>query len=100
MGSIGAFFFEDIYRINSSIAYFVGEKYWNKGIASKSIELISNYVFSNYEIKRMYAEPFERNIGSRRALEKAGYKLEAVIVGNVFKENEIINSCIYSKFKE
>ena len=100
VGSIGVFFQQDIYRLNASIAYFIDHKYWGKGIGSEAIRLITNYVFKQYKIIRLYAEPFERNLQSRKALEKAGYILEAIIQSNVIKNNEILNSCLYSCLKD
>ncbi|MCX6321690.1 MAG: GNAT family protein [Bacteroidia bacterium] len=40
------------------------------------------------------------NTGSRRALEKAGFTLEATLKRNVIKNGIIKDSCIYSILKE
>lgn len=99
VGSIAAIFQSDIYRKNVVIAYFIAEDYWRKGIATQAIQMITEYVFQNYDIMRISAEPFEKNIGSRKALEKAGFQLEGILRSNVFKNGEILNSCMYSKLR-
>jgi len=99
-GSIGAFFKEDVYRKNAEIGYYLGENYWRKGIMTKAIQSLTHYVFENYDVVRIYAEPFARNAGSRRALEKAGFILEGVLKKSVIKNNTIEDSCIYALVKE
>lgn len=49
---------------------------------------------------RVYAEPLADNAGSRKALEKTGFTLEATLKRNVIKNGIIKNSCIYSVLKE
>ena len=99
IGSCGAMFKKDVYRRNVEIGYFLGEPYWGKGYATDAIIGLRNYVFSRYDIIRIYAEPFADNLASRKALEKAGFKCEATFVKNVIKNNIIKDSCIYSCLK-
>jgi [ribosomal protein S5]-alanine N-acetyltransferase len=99
-GSIGIVTKTDIYRKNAEIGYFVAEKFWGKGIATKAIKAATTYAFKTFDIVRVYAEPFAENQGSRRALEKAGFTLEAVFVNYVIKNDIIKDSCIYSVLKE
>lgn len=99
VGSIGAFFGQDIYRLNAEIAYFIAEEVWGKGIASEAIYQMSAYLFESTEIHRIEATPFCRNMGSRRALEKSGFKLEGVLKENVIKNGRMEDSCIYGKLR-
>jgi RimJ/RimL family protein N-acetyltransferase len=99
-GSIGIVTKTDIYRKNFEIGYFLCEKFWGKGIATKAIKAATSYAFRDFDIVRIYAEPFSDNAGSRKALEKAGFKLEATLKRNVIKNGIIKDSCIYSVLKE
>lgn len=99
-GSTGIMFKEDIYRKNAEIGYFLGEKYWGKGHMTEAIRVLTAYIFQNFDIIRIYAEPFADNIGSRKALEKAGYKCEALLKNFVIKNNVVKDSCVYSILKE
>jgi [ribosomal protein S5]-alanine N-acetyltransferase len=98
-GSIGIITKSDIYRKNVEIGYFLDEKYWGKSIAPRAIAAATDYAFRTFDIVRVYAEPFADNKGSRRALEKAGFSLEAVLHKNVVKNGIIKDSCIYSVLK-
>jgi len=100
VGSFGISLKEDIYRMNAEIGYFIGEPYWNHGIITKAIQLIVDYVFNTFDVIRIYAEPYANNKASRRTLEKAGFKCEAILHKNVIKNGEIMDSCIYSLLKE
>ena len=100
VGSIGIVKKTDIYRKKFEIGYFLSEDYWGNGIATRAIKAATSYAFRDFDIVRIYAEPFSDNAGSRRALEKAGFKLEASLKHNVIKNGIIKDSCIYSVLRE
>ena len=98
IGSIGAFF--DKYdRTTAKIAYFIGREYWNKGIGTNAIKAITSYLVEEKGIVKIIAEPFERNIGSRKALEKAGFTLKEIVINGNAKAGIVINSCRYEYIK-
>jgi RimJ/RimL family protein N-acetyltransferase len=100
VGSIGIVSKTDIYRKNFEIGFFISENFWGKGIAPRAIKAALTYAFTNFDIVRIYAEVFSDNVASRRALEKAGLKLEATLKRNIIKNNIIKDSCIYSILRE
>jgi RimJ/RimL family protein N-acetyltransferase len=99
-GSIGIVRKCDIYRKNVEIGYFLAEKFWGRGIATKAIKAATSYAFKEFDIVRVFAEPFSDNQGSRKALENAGFILEASLRRNVIKNGIIKDSCIYSVLRE
>jgi ribosomal-protein-alanine N-acetyltransferase len=99
VGNIAVFFRDDIYRKSGEIAYWLGEPFWKKGIMSSAIKQICEYVFANYDICRISAEPIGYNIGSQKALLKAGFELEGVLRKSVFKNGEIHDSHLYALVK-
>ncbi len=100
VGSIGLVSKTDIYRKNFEVGYYIAEDYWGRGIATKAIKAVTSYAFKDFDIIRVYAEPFSDNTGSRRALEKAGFSHEATFRRNVIKNGAIKDSSIYSVLKE
>jgi [ribosomal protein S5]-alanine N-acetyltransferase len=100
VGSIGLVTKMNIYRKNIEIGFFLAEESWGKGIATKAIRCATAYALGEFDIVRVYAEVFSDNIGSRRALEKAGFIHEATLKSNIFKNGIIKDSCIYSVLKE
>jgi len=55
-----------------------------------------DFGFKTYDITRIYARPFGTNLASQRVLEKAGFKLEARIEKNVYKNGEALDELIYA----
>jgi [ribosomal protein S5]-alanine N-acetyltransferase len=99
IGSIGLVSKSDIYRKNFEIGFFLSENQWGKGIATKAIKAVTSYAFNNFDIVRIYAEVFSDNTGSRRALEKAGFSLEATLKNSIIKNETVKDCCIYSVLK-
>ena len=100
VGSIGLVTKTDIYRKNFEIGFFLSENWWGQGIMTRAIKAAVSYSFRDFDIVRIYAETFSDNIGSRRALEKAGLKLEAVLRRSIIKNEIIKDSCIFSVLRE
>ncbi|KXS41999.1 MAG: acetyltransferase, ribosomal protein N-acetylase [Methanolobus sp. T82-4] len=99
-GSIGAYPKEDVHRKNMEVGYFLGEDYWGRGIMSDIIRCMLQYLFENFDIVRVYAEPFASNMPSRRVLEKAGFRLEGVLKNSIIKDDVVQDSCIYAILKD
>lgn len=95
-GGIGIHPQADIMKKNAELGYWLGEKYWGKGIISKAILEIIPWAFNTYDITRIYARPFGTNIASQKVLEKAGFVLEARIKDNIFKNGAYLDELIYA----
>jgi len=100
VGNISLSVGDDVYRKSAEIGYFIGEPFWNKGIATKAVSLITNWGFENLDIVRIHTGIFEFNKSSQRVLEKCGYIKEAVFKKSVCKNNEIYDEIRYAKIKE
>jgi RimJ/RimL family protein N-acetyltransferase len=94
VGSIGAFY-DDTDKSKAVIAYFIGKEYWNQGYGTKAVKGIVEYLIKEKEIKTILADPFERNNGSRKVLEKNGFKLGEIVTNGSTKSNKPINICKY-----
>lgn len=99
IGSIGVFFQENVYNKSAEIGYWLGEPFWGKSIMSSSIRFLTQYLFSQYDLVRLFSEPYSDNIGSRKALEKAGYIYEGTKKMSVYKHGAFHDSCIYAAIK-
>lgn len=60
---------------------------------------LCNYVFSNTDIIRIYAEPFAHNIGSQRVLEKAGFQYEGTLRSDAVKNGKVLDMKMYARLK-
>lgn len=98
-GGIGLHFQQDIYRRSAEIGYWLGEAFWNQGIATAAVRLLSDYAFRQYDLCRLYAGVFPYNQASMRVLEKAGYSLEAVHRQAITKGNQTLDEHLYVLLK-
>lgn len=96
VGSIGVFRGEDVYEKNGEVGYWLAEPYWGRGIMTAAVRLAVGEAFARLDLCRLYAEPFARNTASRRVLEKAGFTLEGILRDSVFKQGEVLDSCLYA----
>lgn len=90
---------EDIFRFNGEIGYWIGEKYWGRGVGTKVVELMSIYGFEELGLNRIYAQVFEDNLASMIVLEKNGYKKEGTLRQAIFKNGQFLNNIIYAKLR-
>ena len=90
----------DVYRKSAEIGYFIGEPFWNNGIVTKAVNLITEWGFSHLDIVRIYTGVFEYNYASQRVLEKCGFVKEAVFRQSICKNDKMYNEIRYAKIKE
>lgn len=99
VGNISLSVGPDVYRKSAEIGYFIGEPFWNKGIATKAVNLITEFGFEHLDIVRIYTGVFEFNKPSQRVLEKCGFVKEAVFEKAICKNGKIYNEIRYAKIK-
>ncbi len=95
-GGIGIHPLADIMCKNAEMGYWLAEPYWGKGIITNAIKQMVEYGFRNWDINRIFARPFGTNIGSQRALEKAGFILEAHFKETFYKNDELLDELVYA----
>lgn len=95
-GGIGL---RDIKAHKAEIGYWLGKKYWNKGIMTKAVRLITDYAFKELRLCRVYAAIAPQNKASARVLIKSGYEIEGLLRKNEIKDGEICDSVMYAKIK-
>jgi len=98
-GVIGLIAQKDVYRKTAKIGYWIGEPYWNKGIATVAAKLITEYGFDQLDYVRIQTGVFEYNIGSMKVLEKNGYKNDGVFEKAILKNGRFWNEHRFSKIK-
>lgn len=98
IGSIGVFMQEDIFSRSCELGYWLAESYWGKGIITEAVKTFTPYIFKAFpKIVRIYAGVFDKNRGSQRVLEKAGYTFEGRMRKHINKSGKIYDELIYAK---
>lgn len=100
VGSIGIFVQSDIYEKSAELGYWLAKEFWRQGIVSEATKRICREAFSQFEIERIFAEPFESNEGSRGVLSKAGFTYEGTMRKGVYKNGKVKSYCMYSILRE
>jgi ribosomal-protein-alanine N-acetyltransferase len=96
VGGIGFTIQPDVGHRSAEIGYWLGEKFWGRGIATDALIAMTDHAFANYDICRIYAYVFGWNGASARVLEKAGYTLEGRLRKSVTKDGQTIDNLIYA----
>lgn len=99
-GSIGLHPQDDIYKHTAEIGYFIAEKYWNNGIATKSVAMITKFGFESLHLNRIFAGIFETNNASMRILEKNGFVLECIKRKAILKNKQVLDEYLYAKIND
>ncbi len=98
-GGIGIHPQSDVMCKNAELGYWLGEPFWGNGIITKAISEMVEYGFKTFDITRIFARPYGTNIGSQKALEKAGFILEARFEKTICKNGEFLDELVYGKRK-
>jgi [ribosomal protein S5]-alanine N-acetyltransferase len=61
---------------NFELGYWLGRKYWSKGIMTEAAQLALCYAFFALKLHRASARCFDKNVASARVMEKIGMKPE------------------------
>lgn len=100
IGSIGIFRQDNIHWCSGELGYYIAEPYWHQGIMTQAVKQACQYVFTNTDIKRIFAEPFACNTASCRVLEKCGFVYEGTLRNNAIKNGQLLDMKMYAFIKE
>ena len=84
---------------SAEIGYWLGEKFWGRGIATEALNAVSEWAFRELNLVRLCAHVFARNQASARVLEKAGYAFEGRLLAHYFRDAEYIDGLLYAKVR-
>jgi RimJ/RimL family protein N-acetyltransferase len=88
-GIIGLIAQNGVYKRTAEIGYWIGEPFWNKGIATVSVKLLTDYGLNQLDLIRIHTGVFEYNIGSMKVLTKNGYSKDGVFRKAILKNGQI-----------
>jgi RimJ/RimL family protein N-acetyltransferase len=98
-GAIGLIGQSDVYKKTAELGYWLGEKYWNKGLATVSVKLITDYAINELDFIRVHTGVFEYNAGSMRVLIKNGYTKDGIFRKSILKNERILDEHRFSLTK-
>jgi [ribosomal protein S5]-alanine N-acetyltransferase len=95
IGGVGLMYNSERYR--AEIGYWLGKKYWNSGIMTEAVKLVTDFGFKKLKLKRIYATVFTKNKVSVHILKKNGYKFEGLMKNYHMKGGKMIDALMYAK---
>ena len=71
-----------------------------KGYCTEAVNIIVDYLFLSKNIERIQAQTDLKNVGSRKVLEKVGFKMEGSIRKPFFLRGQLRDTYLYSILRE
>jgi|SRR3989338_5311931 len=97
--AVGGIGIKNIIGHQGEIGYWLGKRYWGKGIMTEALELVTAYGFDKLKLKRITACVFPSNRASAHVLEKADYKYEGTVKKGCSKDGRCMDKLMFSKVK-
>lgn len=83
-----------------TIGYRLNDKFWAKGIATKAVKVMTDYLFNDIGINRIQTFVMLENIKSQNVLQRNGFVKEGIIrQGYVWKGKGVVDLILYSLLK-
>lgn len=83
-----------------TIGYRLNDRFWGKGIATKTVKAMTDYLFNDIGINRIQAFVMPENIKSQNVLQRNSFVKEGIIrQGYVWKGQGVVDLILYSLLK-
>lgn len=96
IGTVGCFWASRQNRA-MELAYVIGEDFWGKGFAVEAAQVVMDYCFKEYSLKRIQARCFVENKLSARVMEKAGMVYEGTLKAVEYHRDQFWDMHYYAK---
>ncbi|MEM7677938.1 MAG: GNAT family N-acetyltransferase [Myxococcota bacterium] len=81
--------FSNQHQDDAEISYWIGEKYWGQGIASRVIPMFSALSFAEHpKLRSIFAKVHKDNAASAVVIERAGYRDEGELASELAGDRE------------
>lgn len=70
-GTVAGYIAQFLFDEKPTIGYMLGTQFWGKGIMTEAVRQFMDF----YAVRPVYARVVQDNIGSRRVLEKVGFRV-------------------------
>ena len=82
------------------ISYDIAPPYWNRGIATRTVDAITTFGINTLGAQRVQATVVKDNVRSIKVLEKCGYKREGLLCKYTILHGKSKDSYMYAKLSE
>jgi RimJ/RimL family protein N-acetyltransferase len=99
VGGVGLHLGRDVHRHSAELGYWLGRRYWGRGIMSAVLGAFVAPAMSAFRLHRMHATVYANNPASMRVLEKVGFEREGVQKSAVMKRGELLDLIVYAHLR-
>ncbi|MCL5732181.1 MAG: GNAT family N-acetyltransferase [Candidatus Thermoplasmatota archaeon] len=82
------------------VGYWIGRKFWSRGIASESLGLVTRFAADEISMHRLYTGVLDFNAASMKVLLKNGYYIEGVERDTYFMEGRYFSMIRFARIVE
>ena len=79
----------------AELGYVIGRAAWNRGLCTDAARTVVDYAFNTLGLAEIRADPLQRNLASRRVLEKCGFSLLRAIPADRHSDPDAEDSVLY-----
>jgi len=84
----------------AEIGYWLGKKFWGKGIATEAVLLILEYCFKNLKLHRVCARVMHPNLASAKLLEALGFKKAGGLRDDLKQRGRWMDTILYGLLRQ
>ncbi|MEP7041742.1 MAG: GNAT family protein [Dokdonella sp.] len=89
----------DVHRHSAELGYWLGQRYWGRGIMTTILAAFSDRAMSAFNLHRLFATVYANNPASMRVLEKIGFEREGVQKSAVVKRGDLLDLHVYARVR-
>lgn len=94
-GGVGVLLKEDIQAGTAELGWWIGTRWWGRGITAVAVRGLIRYCFEDLDLHRVEAGVMVPNQASARVAEKAGLRLEGVAKEAYLKRGERLDRLLF-----
>jgi len=98
VGMVGFILGSDIERVNAEVGYWLGRRFWKRGILTAALPAATRYAVERFGLTRVFALVFQSNVASQRTLEKCGYVKEGFLKQSAIKDGVVHDQFLYGYY--
>ena len=76
------------------------KKFWGQGYATEAIRLATEYAFRELDLNKLIAQIYAPNAGSRKAFEKAGYRVVGQYAKHRFYQGRFVDAVLVERCRD
>jgi len=96
IGTVGCFWVSKNAK-SMELAYAIGEEHWGKSLIAEASEVVMDYCFNEFKLKRIQARCKTENKASARVMEKVGMSFEGTLRSSLLHRDRFWDMHCYAR---